>query len=218
LRLTNLITTPLTNPVTNPVVLLAAALALILCVAAPAAGAQATSTASRPLELSTFGGLTGTYTGLGGGRNLGITAGVDLGFRPYRGLRPFLEGRGTYPIDDGHVDAQKDALVGLRVERRLSPRLHAYGDILFGRGAIDYQNGGYLSLSGDFLYVRSISNVVSPGLGLEYRLTDHFSALADAQFQHWDTPATASGSLWAKPLTLGVRYRFNFNRHGYATR
>ncbi|HEY5381105.1 MAG TPA: outer membrane beta-barrel protein [Acidobacteriaceae bacterium] len=197
------------------------AFALALSLSAAAAGAQATPTASRPLELSAFGGLTGTYTGLSGGRNLGITAGVDLGFRPFFGFRPFLEGRGTYPIDGGQVDAQKSALAGLRVERplaRLSPRLNLSADILLGRGQINYQNGGYPSLSGDFLYVASTSSVISPGLGLDFRLTDHFSVLADAQFQHWDTPATASGSIWAKPLTLALRYRFNFNRHGYATR
>jgi opacity protein-like surface antigen len=195
-----------------------AAFAFVLTLAAAAAGAQATPTASQSLELSAFGGLTGTYTGLSGGRNLGITAGVDLGFRPFFGLRPFLEGRGTYPVDGGHIDAQKNAMGGLRVERTLRPRLHVYGDILFGQGEIDYQDGGYPSLSGDVLYVRSTSPVISPGGGLEYRLTDHFAVLADAQFQHQKTPATPSGSLWSKPLTLGVRYRFNFNRHGYAIR
>jgi hypothetical protein len=196
-----------------------ATFAFVLSLATTVAGAQALPTASRPLELSAFGGMTGTYTGLGGGRNLGITAGVDIGFPPLFGLRPFLEGRGTYPVDGGHVDAQKNAMGGLRFERSLLlPRLHVYGDILFGQSEIDYQNGGYPSTSGDYLYVRSTSPIISLGLGLEYRLTDHLSILADAQFQHQKTPAAPSGSLWAKPLTLGVRYRFNFNRHGYATR
>ncbi len=71
-------------------------------------------------------------------------------------------------------------------------------------------------LSGNYLYLSSTSNVLSPGVGAEYRLTEHVSALADVQFQHWDTPATPSGTLWAKPMTVGARYRFNFNRHGYA--
>lgn len=173
-------------------------------------------TATKLLELSTFGGITGTYTGLNGGRNLGITAGVDVGIRSYYGFRPFLEGRGTYPIDNGHIDAQKSALGGIRVERFVLPGLRVYGDFLIGRGQIDYQNGGYPSLSGNYLYLSSTSNVISPGIGAEYRLTQHVSALADVQLQHWDTPATPSGSLWAKPMTLGARYHFNFNRHGYA--
>lgn len=179
---------------------------------------QANPTASRPLEISAFGGLTGTYTGIGGGRNLGITAGVDVGLRPFYGFRPYLEGRGTAAIDGGQVDAQKDALGGIRVAHKLlRPKLNAYGDILFGRGQIDYQHGGFPSLTGPFLYTRSVTNVFSPGVGVEYRMTEHFSGLADVQFQHWDTPVTPSGSAWAKPITFGVRYHFNFNRKGYAT-
>ncbi|HEX4156401.1 MAG TPA: outer membrane beta-barrel protein [Acidobacteriaceae bacterium] len=193
-------------------------LTLVLGLSALHAGAQATPTASRPLELSTFGGITGTYTGLSSGRNLGITAGVDVGFRPFFGIRPFLEGRGTYPIDGGGIDAQKNALGGVRFSRPVFRNIDVYGDILYGRGAIKYESGGYPSLSGQYLYIRSTSNVFSPGVGAELHLTDHFSALADAQFQHWNTPATASGHIWAKALTLGVRYRFNFNRRGYATR
>lgn len=174
-------------------------------------------TASKLLEISAFGGLTGTYTGLSGGRNLGITAGVDVGIRSYHGFRPFLEGRGTYPMDGGQIDKQKSALGGIRVERYMFlPGLRVYGDFLIGRGEIDYQNGGYPSLDGNFLYVSSTSPVVSPGAGAEYRLTEHVTAIADVQFQHWDTPATPSGSLWAKSMTVGARYRFNFNKHGYA--
>ncbi len=195
----------------------AASLAVLAAFVAGTAHAQDSQpTASKLLELSAFGGITGTYTGLSGGRNLAITAGVDVGIRSYRGFRPFLEGRGTYPIDDGHIDAQKSALGGIRVERSVLPGLRVYGDFLIGRGEIDYQNGGYPSLNREYLYVASTSNVISPGVGAEYRLTEHVSAVADLQLQHWDTPATPSGSLWAKPITLGARYRFNFNRHGYA--
>jgi hypothetical protein len=187
----------------------------VTALSAGAGHAQSSPTATRLLEISTFGGITGTYTGLSGGRNFGLTAGVDVGIRSYFGIRPYLEGRGTYPIDGGHIDAQKDALGGVRVERMIRPSLRVYGDFLLGRGEIDYQNGGYPSLSGDNLYVRSTSNVYSPGVGAEYHLTKDLSGLVDAQFQHWATPATPSGGLWAKPITLGVRYRFDFNRKGY---
>ena len=179
------------------------------------AQAQSSPTASKLLGISTFGGITGTYTGLSGGRNLGITAGVDIGIRSYFGFRPYFEGRGTYPIDSGHIDAQKDALGGLRMERIIRPGLSAYGDFLLGRGEIDYQNGGYPSLSGNYLFLRSTSMVYSPGAGAECRLTKNFSGLVDVQFQHWDTPATPSGGLWATPITIGVRYRIDFNRRGY---
>jgi hypothetical protein len=180
-----------------------------------AAQAQTVPTASKRLEISTFGGITGTYTGLSGGRNLGLTAGVDIGIRSYFGFRPYIEGRGTYPVDDGRIDAQKDALGGVRVERVIRPSLSVYGDFLLGRGEIDYQDGGYPAPSGNYLFLKSTSNIYSPGAGAEYRLTKNFSALADVQFQHWATPATPAGSIWAKPITLGVRYRVDFNRKGY---
>ena len=191
---------------------LAAATALL---AANAHGQSSQPTASKLFEISTFGGINGTYTGLSGGKNLGITAGVDVGIRSYFGFRPFLEGRGTYPIDGGHIDAQRSALGGVRVERRILPSLRVYGDFLLGRGQIDYQNGGYPSPDGEFLILRNTGNVFSPGVGAEYRLTDHLSGLVDVQFQRWDTPATLSGHLWSTPILLGARYRFNFNRHGY---
>jgi hypothetical protein len=177
---------------------------------------SAQPTAGKPLELSAFGGLTGTYTGLSGGRNLGITAGVDVGVRSFHGFRPFLEGRGNHWIDGGAIDAQKSVLGGIRVERHVLPGLRVYGDFLLGRGEIEYQNGGFPAPSGNVLFLSSTSNIFSPGVGAEYRLTEHISALVDAQFQRWDTPATPSGTLWATPITLGARYHFNFNRHGYA--
>jgi hypothetical protein len=197
----------------NLVLNLAAATALV---AANAHAQSSQPTASKLFEISAFGGINGTYTGLSGGKNLGITAGVDVGTRSYFGFRPFLEGRGTYPIDGGEIDAQRSAVGGIRVERHILPRLRVYGDFLLGRGQIDYQRDGYPAPGGEFLILQSTGNVFSPGVGAEYRLTDHFSGLVDVQFQHWDTPATPSGTLWAKPIMLGARYHFNFNRHGYA--
>ena len=191
---------------------LAAATALL---AANAYAQSSQPTASKLFEISTFGGINGTYTGLSGGKNLGITAGADVSTRSFRGFRPFLEGRGTYPIDRGEIDAQRSALGGIRVERYMRPSLRVYGDFLMGRGQIDYQRGGYPSPDGVFLILKSTSTVLSPGVGAEYRLTEHVTGLVDVQFQHWDTPATVSGHLWAIPIMLGARYRFNFNRHGY---
>ena len=190
-------------------------LALFALVAPCARSQVAQPTANRAFELSSFGGLNGTYTGLSGGRNLGITAGVDLGIRSFHGFRPFLEGRGTYPVDGGQIDRQKNALGGVRVERHVLPSLRVYGDFLLGRGQIDYENGGYPSPDRQYLILSSTSNVYSPGGGAEYRLTEHVSALVDAQFQRYITPATVSGSLWSKAVTVGARYRFDFNRHGY---
>ena len=58
---------------------------------------QALPTAKRTLQLSAFGLLGGTYTGLSGGRNLSVTLGGDLSFFHYRKALFAAEVRGTYP-------------------------------------------------------------------------------------------------------------------------
>jgi hypothetical protein len=176
------------------------------------AHSQAAPTASRTLELSTFGGFTGNFTGLDGGKNLSIMAGVDLGLPPFFKIYPTAEFRGMYPIHDGTIDSQKNALGGLKFEKHYG-HLRAYGDVLFGRGEIDYV-GGYPSPTGNFLYASTTSNVLSPGAGVTYYASDQIAFFADVQFQHYNTPVTSSGSLWSTPVSVGMVYRFNFERHG----
>ncbi len=169
--------------------------------------AQAIPAATRPFTFSAFGAATGTYTGLDGGKNLGITAGGDMSFKPYHLFYPSVEVRGTYPVDDGNVDAQKNILFGLKVERYYN-RFRPYVDFLYGRAKVDYENGGYPNPAGSLLYVNSISNVYSFGGGLDYTLTDHFALKIDGQFQHYDVPVTTSGTIYSKPISIGVVYRF----------
>ncbi|NYF79175.1 hypothetical protein [Granulicella arctica] len=180
------------------------------------AHAQADPTATQRLRLSAFGGATGTDTGLNSGKNIGITAGLDLGFRSFFSLRPSVEVRGTYPIDKGSVDSQKNFLGGLKVEERFG-RFHPYADILFGRGQINY-DGGYPNASNTLLVLRSVSNVISPGVGLDLDLTNHLAFKADAQIQRYETPVTTSGVLYSKPITLGVIYRFDFNHRRHSSK
>ena len=216
---------------------LGVALLLSVLSGAPPARAQASSTATQPLALSAFGGLTGTYTNLLGGRNLGTTAGADLAFLSFHRYRPVLELRGTIPFHKGQVDAQKEFLGGLRVERTVG-RLHPYVDFLVGRGQIDYQHAGLQV--GSIVFLSSTSTVFSPGAGLDYDLTPHWSVRADFQYQHWDVPfatldgqpapatyvitpsgtfqAATSGVLHPKVLTLGAVYRFDFNPHYHRPR
>jgi len=182
--------------------------------------AQATPTASRAFEPSAFAGFTGAYTGLESSRNLGFTAGFDLGFHPFFGLLPAFEARGTYPMANGEVVGEEEALGGLRVQKRYN-RVRPYIDILFGRGQLNYQNGGFIVPAQNFRYVQSTSNVISPGIGVELDVTEHFALLLDGQFQHWDIPfSTGSnpavpGSLYSKDGTIGVVYRFGWLRHGH---
>ena len=186
-------------------------LLLFATVLLPAAHAQANSTDVRPLQLYAFGGATGTYTGLDGGRNLGITAGIDLGIGAHRGFLPTLEARGTEPMDDGGVDAQKNVLGGLKVER-LYRGFHPYIDVLFGRGAIDYQGAGYANPQQTKLYQVTNSNIYDFGGGIDYDLTSTIAIKADIQLQHWNVPVTTSGSIYSKPITIGVLYRFGYGR------
>jgi hypothetical protein len=187
---------------------------LLSSIASIAAPAQSLYTARQPLSLSVFGGATGTFTGLQDGKNLGITAGADLRILNYRGFYPSIELRGTYPIHSGLIDAQKNILAGGKLEHRLfSDRVHPYVNLLYGRGQINYENGGYISPDGTLIYIQTDSGVLSPGAGVDLDATHYFSLKLDAQFQRYGTPVTTSGSLYAKALTVAVVYHFDFNRH-----
>jgi hypothetical protein len=173
--------------------------------------AQSSPTATQQLQLSTFAGATGTFTNLAGGKNLDVTAGADITYLALRRLRPAAEIRGTYPIDEGTISSQKNFLLGPKVEYPLG-RFHPYADFLIGRGGIDYLHGGYIF--GDTRYLYSNTLVLSPGVGLDYNLTHHLAAKVDFQYQHWNTPAVASGSINPMAITLGAVYIFDFNpRH-----
>lgn len=123
---------------------LSAKLALFTAVFAltSTAFAQAAPAGTQKLEISAFVAGTGTFTGLEGGKNLGITAGADLTFLRFRRFRPAFEARGTYPINQGHISSQKNFLLGPKVEYPLG-RFHPYADFLIGRGQIDYHAPGF---------------------------------------------------------------------------
>ena len=176
--------------------------------------AQAAPAGTQKLQLSAFAAATGTFTGLEGGKNLGITAGADLTFLNFRQFRPSFEARGTYPINKGHISSQKNFLLGPKVEYPLG-KLHPYVDFLFGRGQIDYHAPGFVF--GNTLYINSNTFIYSPGVGVDYNLTHNLAIKADAQFQHWNTPVTASGAIHPTALTFGVVYNFDLNpRHRHS--
>jgi hypothetical protein len=177
---------------------------------ASTAQAQADPAALRQAYFSAFGGVTSIYTGLSNGRNAAVTAGLDFNLPEIFRVRPALEVRATDPFDRGTVDRQRSILGGFRLETRYG-RLHPYVDLLGGRGQVTF-NGPYTTFAGTAIFSQPPSNVISPGLGLRYDLAAHFSFLADAQFQRWSTPASLSGHLFAKPLTVGLSYRFTYSR------
>jgi len=216
---------------------------LLAASAVPRASAQALYTATQQQSLSAWGGATGTFVNLssntstqygtpvgtlpGGGtstsifnsgKNLGISAGINLRIWQYHGLLPSIEIRGTYPFAKGSVAAEENAMVGLKIERQFGRRYHVYGDFFFGRGEIQYQGRGYLSLNGFYLYQQSYSNVLSPGAGVDIDLTHHYAVKVDAQLWHQDVPVTTSGTLNSLAVTVGAIYRFDFNPHYRAPR
>jgi hypothetical protein len=166
-------------------------------------------TASRELQLSAFGAASGVFTGLSEGKNLSITAGGDLGLPPWRGMRPNFEVRGTYPMDKGQIDSQRDILGGVRVDFLLNHRLRPYGDFLFGRGQINY-GAGYLF--NNSIYALTTTPVYSPGGGFNYDLTEHWGIKVDGQFQRWSSAPTPTGTIYSKVGTIGVVYSFTFDR------
>jgi hypothetical protein len=189
-------------------------LALLVAMIFWVSGAEAQdthATASRPLQLSAFGGVSGVYTGLSGGKNFSFVAGADVGLPPWRGMRPTLEVRGLYPIDDGQVDSQRSILAGLKVEFLLGHRLRPYGDFLFGRGQMNYGHG---YIYGETIYALTTTNVYSPGAGFDFDLSEHLAVRVDGQFQRWGYTPTPSGNVWSKVGTAGIVYRFNFGRRG----
>jgi hypothetical protein len=176
--------------------------------------AQSVPTATQQLQLSAFVASTDTFTYLAGGKNLDITAGVDLTLPAFRVFSLSVEVRGTYPIDKGRISSQKDFMVGPKIEYPLG-RLRPYADLFVGRGKINYHTPGYIF--GNFRYVSSTTIVYSPGVGLDYYFTDALGVKIDAQFQRSNTPATDSGTINPTAITLGTIYNFDFNpghRHG----
>lgn len=184
-------------------------LALLAVSLNPLAQAQVSPAATQTLGLSAFGGATATRTGLGSGNNVGITAGADLAIPHFRSFIPSVEVRGTWPFYDGSTDSLKDLLGGVKIAR-IYGRLQPYGDALYGRAQIDYSNGGYPDPTNTYRYLKSPSNLLSLGGGVDIDLTRSFAIKVDAQWQRYNSPVAASGALNAVPLTVGVVYRFHF--------
>jgi hypothetical protein len=190
-------------------------LALLLATLSSASAARAqrtNATAVQPLQLSVFGGASGVYTGLSGGRNLSVAAGIDLGLPPLLGMRPTVEVRGLYPVDIGVIDSQRDILGGLKVDFLLNHRLHPYADFLFGRGQMNY--GTYGFLYNNYIYALTTTYVYSPGAGIDYQLSEHLGIKVDGQYQRWSSTPTPSGTIYSEVGTVGLIYIFDFNHGG----
>jgi hypothetical protein len=182
----------------------------IACGGAPAF-AQSNSTTSRGITPSVFAGATGVETGLASGRNLGLTAGVDIAFRPNSRLQPAIEYRGMYAIDKGGVDSLKNDVGGIKLSTSYG-RLRPYVDLLAGRGETTYANGGYQVPNKLVFYTQSSSDVYSPGGGVEFFATRKLGVKVDFQIQRYSSPVAVSGHVYSETGTVGFVYVFHLGR------
>jgi len=174
---------------------------------------QADAGATRPLQLSAFAGGTGTYTGYDGGQNASITAGADLGFGnyTYHSLLPSIEIRGTEPIYNGHLNAYKHFLGGIKIERSIPfHQFHPYVSVLFGRAEITYNPPGRLNPAGTVLYQQTNSSMFTGSAGFDYDVKSWLAFKAELMAQHYDTPVTTSGTALGTSITFGAVYRFGY--------
>lgn len=188
--------------VARPILLLAS---LAFAGGLASASAQATATATQRITPSVFLGASGVYTGLGSGRNLSLTAGVDVAFRPASRIHPALEFQGTYALDKGHVDSLRSSLGGLKLFTSFH-RLQPYVNLLGGRGETTYANGGYQVPGTVIFYTQSSSNVFSLGGGTDLLATHHLALKLDVQAQRYSNPVTTSGHLYSQAGTIGLVY------------
>jgi hypothetical protein len=173
---------------------------------------QAAATAVATVRLSGWAGMTGNYTGVELAKNADVTAGVDLSFRPlFAGFAPSLEARGMYPVAKGSVVSEENLVGGLKLSRS-KDRFHGYGDFLYGRGRLDYAQGGYPDATHSFLVLSNTSSVYSLGGGVDVDLATHLGVKADVQLQRYQTPVTATGSLYSKVFTVAFIYRVGFRK------
>jgi hypothetical protein len=177
--------------------------------------AQSEPTASRPLDLSTFVGLSNTRIGIDGGRNLGVAAGLSLSFPRYIGLIPSLELRGTTPLSGSTVLSEKNYSVGLQVAKPLGRSFMPFANFLVGRNQFIYLGDGLRVPLTNVVYTKSASNLFSPGFGILVDVGHRFSVRIETQIQYLRTPVKTSGYLLSAPITIGFAYHFPSTLHGH---
>ena len=178
--------------------------AAMLCV--PATGhAQATSTASKSLDIAAFGGYAGARPDYAPYHDQGAGFGVDLTRYFHLPVIPSLEGRGN--IITGAAVNEKTFLGGLRVEVPIKHRLHPYGDFLIGAGTIDFKfMPGYTSDN---------SRVYSFGGGIDVDVVHNIQIKVDGQYQSWNLGKSGGNpngpfTLTPEVLLFGVEYHIPF--------
>jgi len=160
--------------------------------------AQATPTATAPLDISAFAGFSAIRPDWGNNTNPGVTFGFDLAHKFKFPVIPSLEARAN--LASGSIVNERTYLLGVRAEPILHSRFHPYGDFLVGPGNIHY-----VAYSGYPSYVGDNSVVKSMGGGVDFDLYSHFQIKVDAQYQLWNFGS--SYTLTPTVYTFGINYR-----------
>jgi len=160
--------------------------------------AQATPTATAPLDISVFAGYTRTFPDYGQVTNPGVTFGFDFAHYFKFPIVPSLEARAN--ISNGTIVNERTYLFGVRMDPKLHGRFHPYGDFLIGPGNLHYvQPNGYPGYVGDNSVVKSI------GGGVDFDVYKHFQVKADVQYQFWNFGSNYT--LTPTTYMIGINYR-----------
>jgi hypothetical protein len=191
------------------------ALLLLPLFAGTCAWAQAKCTASAPLDISFFGGLSTASLGVAGARETALTTAVDIAVRQVAGFHPSFEVRAMQPLSSGQALTESSLLGGLRLNRTFG-KVQPYADFLFGRAQLQYENGGITVPQTNVVYTQSAGNVYSAGGGVSIEVSQRISIRADAQFQLVSSPVVSSKRIDTVPFTIGVVYHLPSTQRGHA--
>jgi hypothetical protein len=174
------------------------------------AGAQAVPLRQKKADLSVFGTYTRLSPDYGPQQNNGGTFGVFY-TRYYRWLSPAVEFRAK--IANGATVDESTYGGGIRVEKSIN-RFRPYADFFISGGSIQYHFKTPPIKPTGQPYLSDSSVVYTYGGGLDYDVTDNFSARGEFQSESWNlggyTPITLTPSMWS----IGVVYRIPFRPIG----
>lgn len=174
---------------------------------------QASVTALRPIDISTYSGVTSTNSGFAHQRSLGLTLCVDTVVFAMPALSVATEARVTAPMNASEV-TESNALGGIRIDRQDGP-VRLWGDVLYGRAQMDYAGQGISVPQGSVAYTQSRSAIYMFGFGTSIDLTPTLSIYFDQQLERLSSPVTSNRHALALPLTLGLSFHLPYLKHGH---
>lgn len=181
-------------------------LALVLTAATlpSRAHAQATSTASKSMDISLFGGYTNQNSDYGKYRDDGFVFGANITRYSHFIVKPSIETR--FSFANGPTVNEHAYLAGVRGQYELG-RVHPYMDFLAGAGHVSYNN--FTPGVNDRSYHRYWGLVLSPGGGVDIDVFRNVQLKADFQGQFWHMGPNYT--LTPEAMTFGVAYRIPFH-------